>query len=126
MEIAPGLAGSATCVVSDSDTAIAHRSGDVPVLSTPRLVALCEEAACAALEGCLAPDTTSVGTHVEIDHIAPSPPGATVLARAEVERVEGRKVNFMVSASDGKGAVASGRIVRALVHRESFLSKLSV
>ena len=125
MEIVPGLAGTASLIVSDQDTAIAHHSGDVPVLATPRLVALCEEASCKALEGCLEPGSTSVGAHVEIDHIAPSAPGTTVIARAEVERVDGRKVIFIISAGDGNGAVASGRITRALVHRESFLAKLS-
>lgn len=123
-EIVPGLAGEASLDVTDSDTAIAMGSGDVAVLATPRVVALCEEATCAALNGHLPGGTTSVGSRVEIDHRAPTAPGDTVVARAEVETVQGRTIVFTVSARDSGGLVASGRITRSLVRREAFLSKL--
>jgi fluoroacetyl-CoA thioesterase len=123
--IAPGLSGTASVTVTEADTALSHRSGDVPVLATPRLVALCEEAACRALQDALHPSVTSVGSRVELDHIAPTAVGGSVTARAEVERTEGRTIVFVVSAEDSRGAVACGRVTRVLVDREGFLSKLA-
>ena len=67
----PGLTAKITLVVSDDDTAVAAHSGDVPVLSTPRIVALCEEAAVSALEGQLTGGETSVGMRVQLDHLPP-------------------------------------------------------
>ena len=120
-----GLTGTATLKVTDSDTAIAVNSGDVPVLATPRLIALLEEATFKLLEGRLDPGMTSVGSRVEIEHVAPTPVGDTVISHGEVERVEGRKITMRVSAQDSRGTVATGKIVRALVNRSSFLAKLA-
>ena len=72
--IEPGLAGSVAHTVTSDDTAIALGSGDVPVLATPRAVALVEEAACTALIGHLDPDHTTVGVHIELDHLLPTAP----------------------------------------------------
>jgi predicted thioesterase len=110
-------------VVTDQDTAIAMRSGSVPVLATPRVVALCEQATCAALEGHLADGTTTVGMRVQVDHLQPTPVGATVEAEAVLEKIEGRRLTFMVSASDTKGLVAAGRVTRVLVEVDRFMDK---
>jgi predicted thioesterase len=80
--------------VFEADTAITLRSGDVPVLATPRVVALCEEAAYAALADMLEPDRTSVGTWIELEHLAPSPIGAEVVAEATLTRADGRRLQF--------------------------------
>ena len=74
-------------VVADDDTAIAMRSGAVPVLATPRVIALCEEASFVAVEGELQPGETTVGTKVQIDHLAPTATGHTVRAEACVEKI---------------------------------------
>jgi predicted thioesterase len=110
-------------VVTDQDTAIAMRSGSVPVLATPRVVALCEQATCAALEGHLADGTTTVGMRVQVDHLQPTPVGGTVEAEAVLEKIEGRRLTFMVSASDTKGLVAAGRVTRVLVEVDRFMDK---
>jgi fluoroacetyl-CoA thioesterase len=118
-----GLRGVATLVVTDLDTAIAFKSGSVPVLATPRLIGLCEEAACTALAGRLAEGYTSVGMRVQVDHLQPTAVGGTVTAEAILEKTEGRRLTFTVSASDTKGLVAAGKVTRVLVEVERFLSK---
>lgn len=118
-----GLRGEAVLVVGDADTAIAMGSGSVPVLATPRLVALAEEAAVRALDGLLSADETSVGTKVRLDHLAPTALGHTVGAEATVEKVAGRRVTFAVSINDERGLVAVGRVTRVIVDIERFLEK---
>jgi len=119
----PGLTASAELVVTDADTAIAMRSGSVPVLATPRLIALAEEASVAALDGVLAPGQTSVGTKVQIDHLAATAVGQAVRAEASVEKVNGRRVIFTVSVNDARGLVAVGRVTRVVVDVERLLDR---
>jgi predicted thioesterase len=121
MEIEIGATGSADLVVGRQDTAIALGSGDVPVLGTPRVVALLEEAAVAALAGDLADGITSVGTHIAVDHQAASLVGAKVSGLAEVVSVEGRTVSFRLTAREGNRTVASGSHTRVIVDRKRFL-----
>ncbi len=123
MPIDPGLTGKAAALVGDADTARAMGTGDVEVLATPRLVALCEEACCRALAGALDPPQTSVGVRVQLDHLAPVRVGATVGAEATLERVEGRRLVFAVSAFDSAGLVAAGRMTLVVVDTDSFLAK---
>jgi fluoroacetyl-CoA thioesterase len=118
-----GLSASVEIVVSDDDTAIALGSGDVPVLATPRLVALCEQAAVAALEGQIEPGSTSVGMRVQVDHLMPTAIGSPVTAEATLEKVSGRRLTFTVSASDHRGLIAAGRVTRVIVDVERFLEK---
>lgn len=118
-----GLAATASMTVTTGDTAPAMRTGDVEVLATPRLVALCEEACCRALATDIRPPQTTVGVRVQLDHLAPLRVGATVTAEATLERVEGRRLAFTVSASDDAGLVAAGRMTRVLVDSGAFLAK---
>lgn len=117
----PGLAASFAHVVTDADTAAAQGSGDVPVLATPRCVALAERATCAAVAGHIPDDMTTVGTRVELDHVAPTPVGATVTVDAVLEAVDGRRLTFGVRVRDAERTVASGTVRRVLVTREKFL-----
>ncbi len=123
MALVPGLHGSAKLVVGDDDTAVALRSGDVPVLGTPRLIALCEEASVAAVADQLRPEQTTVGMRVQIDHLAPTSVGSSVAAEASLEKVEGRRLTFTVSVSDHCGLVAAGKVTRVVVETERFLDK---
>lgn len=123
MPVKPGLSAEVDLLVGDTDTAIAIKSGDVPVLATPRVVALCEEAAVKALLGELAPTETSVGMQVQLDHLAPTAVGHTVTAEATVERVSGRRVTFTVSVNDERGLIAVGRTTRVIVNIDRFLEK---
>lgn len=118
-----GLSAKVTLKVSDQDTAIAHRSGDVEVLASPRLVALCEEACCEAIKEHLSEGQTTVGMRIQFDHLAPSPIGDVVYAEATLQRIEGKRLTFSVSAKDSRGIIAAGILVRALVNREEFLKK---
>ena len=121
MPLDPGLAATFTYVVTDADTATALGSGDVPVLATPRVVALAERATCAAVTAHLPDDLTTVGTRVELDHLVPTPVGRTVTVEAVLESVEGRRLTFGVRVSDAERAVAAGTVIRVLVTRERFL-----
>jgi fluoroacetyl-CoA thioesterase len=122
-----GLSASVSLTVTESDTAISLRSGDVPVLGTPRLVALCEEASCRALDGRLGPDRTSVASRLQFDHLVAVTVGSTVTAEATLEKVEGRRLNFTISVSldadDRAALVAAGRLTRVVVHRPTFLAR---
>jgi fluoroacetyl-CoA thioesterase len=108
--------------VTEADTAEAFHSGTVPVLATPRLVALCEEASCAAVEPELEEGTTSVAKRVQFDHLVPVGVGGMVRAEATLDRIEGRRLSFTVSVSDRSGLVAAGKVSRVVVDRASFLS----
>ena len=123
MPIEPGLSAEVTLAVGDDDTAVAMCSGSVMVLATPRIVALCEEAACLALEGRLKPQETSVGMSVQIDHLAPTPVGGKVTAEATLEKVNGRRLVFTVSVNDRRGLVAAGRVTRVVVDVDRFMEK---
>lgn len=121
-----GATGAAEMIVTSSDTAIAMRSGDVPVLSTPRVLALMEEATCEALRGYLPDSHTSVGASVSISHRKPTPVDARAMARAEVMDVDGATVVFAVSldhrdaSGESSTEVAGGTITRVVVTRDRF------
>ena len=123
MSLRPGLSAIATMVVTDTDTAVALRSGDVPALATPRVVGLAEEASVQAVSGLLDDDQTTVGFRVQLDHLAPTPIGGEVAAEATLECVESRRLTFRVSVTDGRGLVAAGRITRVVVDRQRFLDR---
>ncbi|MGA2837987.1 MAG: hotdog domain-containing protein [Acidimicrobiales bacterium] len=119
-----GLSARIELVVTDADSAEAFRSGTVPVLATPRLIALCEEASCRAIEGHLPENGTSVAKRLQFDHLVPVGIGATVWAEATLDRIEGRRLVFTVSVSEGGGLVAAGKLIRVIVDRETFLSNV--
>ncbi len=123
MNAATATTAEVTLTVTDNDTAIAHHTGTVPVLATPRVLALCEEAAVAAIAPRLAAGETCVGMRAQLDHLVPVRVGSTVRATATLERVEGRRLTFAVAVNDGCGLVAVGRVTRAIVDVERFLDK---
>ncbi len=124
MSLEPGERAEIKLTVSDDDTATAMSSGDVPVLATPRVVALCEEATVAAVDSRLPPGQTTVGMRVQLDHLQPNAVGSTVTAEAVLEKVEGRRLLFTVSVRDHRGLVACGKVTRVVVDRERFLDSL--
>jgi len=118
-----GRSGRASLVVADGDTAVALGSGDVDVLATPRLISLCEEATVRAVAGALGTGRTSVGVSVQFDHLAPVRVGSQVTAEAVLEKVEGRRLVFTVTATDAAGLVGAGRVTRVVVDSVGFLAK---
>jgi len=119
----PGLCAEVELTVTEADTAFALRSGSVHVLATPRVVALVEEASCAAIENDLADGETSVGNRVEVSHLQPTRVGSVVRAESTLEKVEGRRLTFTVSVSDKGGLVAAGKVTRVVVDVDRFLEK---
>ena len=118
-----GMSASAEAIVDDSNTAAAMRSGSLPVFATPSMIALMEQAACSCLEVCLGEGQTSVGTEISVEHTAASPPGARISATAAIESVQGRKVVFLVTASDDTGEIGSGKHTRIIIDTERFMKK---
>jgi predicted thioesterase len=124
MGVKLGLVGTASLVVADDDTSLALGSGDVPVLGTPRVIALAEEASVQAVADELPAGSTTVGYQVQLTHLAPTPVGGRVTAEATLETVEGRRLTFRASVSDARGLVAAGRITRVVVERARFLERV--
>ena len=106
--------------VTSANTAIALGSGDMEVFATPALVALMENAAMNATKDQL----PTVGAFIETTHVKPSPLGEEVSATAVLEKEEGRKLTFRITASDTKGTVGEATHIRYIVDRERFMSKL--
>ena len=123
MGLSPGLAATVEHVVEDSDTSAAFGTSDIPMLATPRLIMLAEQAVWAVLAGRLAPEMSAVEHRVEISHLAPTPVGVKVRAEAHLEAVDGRRLIFRISISDDRGLVAAGRFTRVLISTERFLEK---
>ena len=122
-DLQPGLVGEARRVVGPGDLARAYGSGSIDVFATPGLVALMEQAACAAVESLLEPGSTTVGTRVDVRHLAATPPGVEVRARAELVEVDGRRLVFAVSASDSAEKVGEGVHERAIVNGDRLLAR---
>jgi len=123
MPLQPGLAASVLLDVHDDDTAVALHSGEVPVLATPRLIALCEEASLQAIAGQVPEGHTTVGMRVQLDHLAPTAVGCSVTADARLDKIEGRRLTFSVSASDDRGLIAAGKVTRVVVDVAKFMDK---
>jgi fluoroacetyl-CoA thioesterase len=126
MSLDPGLEATFRYTVTEADTAAAVGSGEVPVLATPRVLALAERATVAAVACALEAGATTVGTRVELDHLAPSPVGAELEVQAVLEQVTGRRLVFAVRLHDGDRPVASGRVTRVVVDTAAFLRDAGV
>lgn len=119
-----GASCTSRLVVRAEDTAQCMGSGDLPVLATPRLVALMENAAMNAVARKLDPALTTVGGEMRVRHLAPSPIGSSVEATALVVDIQGRKLTFHVTAHEGGKLIGEGEHTRFVVDREKFLAKL--
>ncbi|MGI5273725.1 thioesterase family protein [Nonomuraea sp. CA-218870] len=125
MTLAPGLRSQLLTMVERSDTAAKIGSGDLAVLATPRLLALAEQATVQAVAAHLAPGQTSVGTRVELEHLAASPVGAHVEIGVELTAVDGRRLTFGFHARDKDTLVARGTIERVVVDRDRFMARVT-
>ncbi|SDQ41431.1 thioesterase family protein [Thermostaphylospora chromogena] len=122
MTLAPGLTARMLFTVDAEDTAQKVGSGDVPVLATPRLLAFAEAVTVQAIREHLEPGQTTVGVHVELDHLAASPVGTHVEVTAELTKVDGRRLVFGFTARDRDRLVSTGVVERVVVDRERFLA----
>jgi fluoroacetyl-CoA thioesterase len=124
-----GLRATVRAAVTEADTATAMGSGDVPVLATPRLLALAEAAACAAVAPHLADGLTTVGTSVSLEHRRASPLGAEVVVEAELTEVDGSRLVFgfiaRVDGTDDDVVLGAGTVERVVLDRARFLARAS-
>lgn len=116
----PGLTGTAEIIVGTSDTAPRVGSGAIPVMATPVMINLMEAAALDCAEAHLEPGQQSLGTHLDVSHIAATPTGMRASAKAVLTRVEGRNLQFEVSAHDEEGLIGEGSHTRVVVNAERF------
>ena len=111
-------------MVTEAVTAVAMGSGDMPVLATPSMMALMENAAMQAVADHLPEGSTTVGGHIASSHLKPSKLGDTVTATATVTKVDGKKIEFKIEARCGDTLLGEGTHLRFIVDREKFMSRL--
>ena len=123
--IAIGTKGRADVIVNDNNTAKAAGSGDLMVFSTPSMIALMEKASHDSIAPFLDESQGSVGTHLDVKHLAATPLGKNVYAESEVTFADERKVSFKVSAYDETGLIGEGTHQRAIITKDRFMKKCS-
>lgn len=123
-QIVPGLVAEHTLVVGERDTAQSMGSGEAAVFATPSLVLLLEHAAVLAIRPHLPLGSQSVGVHLDVRHLAATPVGMRVRARAEVIAVDGRRVSFRVQAWDERELIGDGTHERMIVETERFMARV--
>ena len=119
----PGLTGEVEKRVAEDDTAARWGSGLVPVFGTPSLVGLMENAAVEALKGHLAAERTSVGGHMDVRHLAPTPVGLHVRARAELVEVDGQRLVFAIEAWDDAERIGEASHTRFVIAQQRFVER---
>ena len=120
MEILIGAKLSKETKVTQENTAKTVGSGEIDVFATPMMIALIEEAAAACCKQFLEEGMTTVGTLVNVSHVAATPVGMAVRAEAEIAGVDGREITFTVKAYDEKGMIGEGQHKRFIVKTEKF------
>lgn len=123
-ELKIGLRAEASEFVSEQLTAVSVRSGLVSAYATPSMIALMENASVIAIQKCLSKGQTSVGAEVHVHHLAATPVGMRVHARAEVIAIEGRRVTFKVEAWDPREKIGEGTHTRVIVDAARFKDKV--
>ncbi|HUQ74542.1 MAG TPA: thioesterase family protein [Burkholderiales bacterium] len=118
--IAAGVSGTAELVVGEEHTAPRVGSGAVHVLATPVMINLFEAAALAAVEHLLPPGHQSLGTVLNVRHIAATPVGMRIFATAVVQKVEGRTIHFSLEARDERDLIGDGTHERVVVNVAKF------
>lgn len=120
----PGLSAKVEIIVSETNTAAHLGSGSIAVYATPALVALMEKAAVRALEGHLPDGQTTVGGQIDVRHLAATPVGMKVHARAELLEESGRKLTFKVQAWDEEKLIGEAKHIRYIVDEDKFMRKV--
>lgn len=123
MNITKGMTNTAEMITDNSTSAKEVKSGSLPVLATPVMCALMEQAASELCERYMDEDTTTVGTQLCVEHLAATAVGVKVRAEAEVTEVDGRKICFSVAAYDNAGIIGKGTHTRFVVYKDRFVSK---
>jgi predicted thioesterase len=119
-DIQPGLIGELDLVVGEEHTARHLGSGGVKVLATPQMILLIERASVSAVDHLLPEGYRTVGIHVDVRHLGPTPVGFTVRATSELAEVDGRRLTFHVQVHDGVEVVGKGTHRRAIIDVQQF------
>lgn len=119
----PGVTGESKTMVSEKNTAIAYGSGGVSVFATPAMIGLMENAALNSVQTLLAEGLTTVGTKVDVQHLAATPMGLEVVAKSELIEVDGKRLVFKVEAFDVKDKVGEGLHERFIVDMAKFMER---
>ena len=122
-EITIGLTNEKSVAVTIENTAISMGSGTLRVFATPAMIALCEGCCAESIEDLLGEGMTSVGTKVDIEHLAASPIGASILCKSRIVSVDGRRLDFEVEVYDNVGLIGKGKHTRFIVDAEKFVNK---
>lgn len=120
--IETGLTHTSQLIVNTQVTALHIGSGDLPVLATPAIMALMENAAMLSVSQHLPEGSTTVGGHIEVAHLRPSMLGDIVTATAIVTSLEGKKIEFAITAQSGDVLLAKGTHTRFIVNRDKFMA----
>lgn len=123
-KLTPGLTGTKSLVVGPEHTAIRVGSGRMDILATPVLVTICEAASLVACDGAMPEGLASLGVHVDVRHIAPTPVGMRVTATARLVAVEDRLLTFRLEARDEKETIGQGTHQRVIVDVERFTARI--
>lgn len=118
-----GIMGEAKTVVSENNTAIALGSGGVPVLATPAMIALMENAAMSSVQSYLPDGQTTVGIKISSSHIAATPVGMEVVAKSKLVEIDGKKLTFEVEAFDAREKIGEGTHQRFIINEAKFIKK---
>jgi len=120
-----GMKGSVEQKVGSKDTAASFGSGGVQVFATPMMVGIMENAALKAVDAFLPEGYSTVGTHLDVKHIAATPVGMTVRSDAELIEIEGKKLKFRITAHDEKGLIGEGIHSRYIINLEKFMGSVA-
>jgi fluoroacetyl-CoA thioesterase len=121
-----GASGSFTLLVNPEHLANRFKDATLPpVLATPVMIMAMENAALNAIKPFLAAGESAVGTRVDVQHLAATPVGRQVVARAQVTRVDGRRIDFSIEASDGVAAIGQGTHERLVIDMARFVERLN-
>ena len=124
MQLSLGMTGESTTTVVYENTAAAVGAGGVKVFATPLMIGLMENASWQAVAAALDAGYVTVGTLVNVRHLAATPIGQKVRATAELVEIDGRRLVFNVAAYDEQGKIGEGQHERAIVHLERFLARI--
>lgn len=124
-ELNVGMEYKSVKIVEEKDTAAAFGSGSIFVFSTPSMIALMENAAMMAVEEALGEEYSTVGTHLDISHLAATPMGKEVYAVATLKEVEGKKLKFYIEAFDEKEKIGEGYHSRYVIDKKKFMERVA-
>ncbi|MBQ7096073.1 MAG: thioesterase family protein [Clostridia bacterium] len=118
-----GLTNEKKCIVTKELTAQSMGSGDLPVFATPAMIALMEGCAAESVAGLLEEGTTTVGTHIDVQHLSATPIGMEVVCKIVLKKAEGRSLHFTLEAWDESGLIGKGEHDRFIVYSKPFKEK---